>query len=306
MNKKTKKEKGWEEKPTNYLLTREFIYENASKRIQNRINTLGVSRGDVLNSDPLLSNILNNKRTRNNPFLIPDYAFYFKPRKEIKIEGIEYGFLPVLKFRNHQEVLWGNDEEKNKNIEGFHWNLIFDLETTQAELIDKALCCYIPYSKLKAYKKLLADCDDREYALKYFLFDIKEFDNIPIVRKKAIEFLLLVPEYKEKFKKLIYELYEFNSFSGLNKKLETFVKEKFVPLLEDCFINNNTLGMRTKMIIEQDFITMEKLLCLCDRNINDVIKNDELKTQFLINKYSYDYIENLSFIQSQYCLEKTL
>ena len=256
-----------------------------------------------MSGDPVFCNILNNKRAEKNAFLIPDYAMSFSGKGDY---NIKYGLLNEFTFQDKSHVLWGNEEEKEQNLEGFHWNLILDLEKTRTELIEKVLFYYIPYAKLIAYKNVLSGYDDREYVLKYFLFDIKEFDNIPNERKNAINFLLLVPKYKERFKKMIYELYENDSFHCLHNTLKILAEKNYIPMLKECFINNNTLGMRTNMIIEQDFIAMDKLLHLCDENINDVIKNDELKTQLLINKHSFDYIEHISFIQSQYLLEKTL
>lgn len=301
-------------KDNNYEVLAEFFYRKASARIRIKVENSNLKHKEILYPDPKqISRIINNKRQRNNKFLINDSALETTYIDENNIP-VPSGLIPSLNYNSEKEVLWGTDEEITDYVHDL-FILIWDEVCIKNKLIDADfyLCDYVPYAKYSTYWKLLFESDTindprfsfAEYESKMLnfpamFFGIKEdtvLENIDSARSEALEFFYA--RCKDDLLKSFIEFAEENvSFHMLNNKIKNdLIEKRFLPLMEKYKPNASSLGLRVKDLILEDLSYCAALVC--NRNID----NPDYRRQ-LINASS-DYILQLERIQQSSTKKET-
>lgn len=127
----------------------EFFYSAAASRIRLAIKVSGKRQEEIYPPDEkLISKITNNRRGRNNRFLIPD-AVLEHQRPGCATTGLLHG----LGFNSPKEVLWGADSEIDSYLP-LLFKVIWDTipskwNVNKDRTVDKHLLLYdfIPYKK---------------------------------------------------------------------------------------------------------------------------------------------------------------
>ena len=252
----------------------EFIYENCANRIKERKNKLNITSLEIYPcDDKMISKITNNKRTKNNRFLITDRVleYYSKDNKEI------YGIVSKLNFNSKSEVLWGNKKEIQEYLYKLFF-MIFDdlLESSDKNKLEPFFLDYVPYAKYTALYKILFRDEVAKKELKQFSFllayglsedeVINEYLNFLTDKKEIINYL-----YK-KYDKDFYEIFlsfanQVQSFHKIDKIFSDFIEEKFIQMLKTKRDERTSLGIRVYNIILEDISMTEKLLS--NKNYDD-------------------------------------
>ena len=271
----------------------EFFYNKASSRIKERIIKAGLTQEDIYPNDPKqISWIINNKRTKNNRFLITDAVLSSDNEYE------PTGLLPKLSFRNKEEILWGTDEEIT--------SYLFDLFKLLLDEVPKEnnfcqidtelfLCDYVPYAKYSTYWNIL----NSQSFFPAIAFGISEdiiSENMYSARENAFRYLY--SKCKNDFTTIFINFANnTNSFHKINKVFrQKFIDELFIPMLfPEYEPDTSSLGLRVKKLIESDLLLCAPLVWLKVQPENNYISD-------LISASS-EYILALEKIQEDYCSE---
>lgn len=252
----------------------EFIYENCANRIKERKNKINITSLEIYPcDDKMISKITNNKRTKNNRFLITDRVleYYSKDNKEI------YGIVSKLNFNSKSEVLWGNKKEIQEYLYKLFLRIFDDLlESPDKNKLETFFLDYVPYAKYTALYKILFRDEVAKKELKQFSFllayglsedeVINEYLNFLTDKKEIINYL-----YK-KYDKDFYEIFlsfvnQVQSFHKIDKIFSDFIEEKFIQMLKTKIDERTSLGIRVYNIILEDISMTEKLLS--NKNYDD-------------------------------------
>lgn len=272
----------------------DFFYEKTSNRVKERINLNkdGLKQGDIYPDDSaLISQIVNNRRNKNNRYLITPAVI---GNTDDEKEKLEYGLIPKLKFKNRKEVLWGTDEEIKAYLPDLFmllWNEITE------DMVDKELilCDYIPYAKYSTYWKILFDKNNKYPAILYGIYKDDVINRIDFAREKAIYYLY--NKSKIDFEDIFLDFAKSTkSYSKINKVLEReFIYKRFIPMLKQYIPDETSLGLRAKNLINADLSEAPLLIYeYYNKGFNDEIK------KLLINASS-EYIVRLEEIQEKEC-----
>lgn len=264
----------------------DYIYEITSKRIKDRIKSSGLRYQDIYSPDEkLISKIVNNKRGKNNPYLIPRKVLYNDADKC----GLLY--FESLKFKDEHEVLWGTDKDI-KSYAPSIFPLLIDLIESDSEIVfdlETLLCDYVPYAIIRAYWDVFF-CTDHtnprfnfcEYEGKIlnfpaFAYGISEdeiFGSYDCERANAVSFLY--NRCGENYIKIFLEFtYEISSFTKLDKVIKnSLVINKFIPMLTSYMPDASSLGIRVKDMIFEDISYVAPLVY--DREVDNVAFRKEL------------------------------
>lgn len=241
----------------------DFFYLRTSLRVKEKVVASNLRHQDIYpNDSKQISRIINNNRTRNNRFLIPDAVIQSYEDKE------SYGLLKKLDFKSEKELLWGTDEE----IEAYLFEL-FEILWSEVSSeknpynIDAKLYLsdYIPYAKYQTYWDIIFSKENKYPALFYAISEDDVICNIDRVTSEAI--LYLYQKCKHEFQDI------FNTFTKDNKSYhkidrifkEKFIEKKFIPLLEKHEPNASSLGLRVSELINSDLIYCAPLVaCECN------------------------------------------
>lgn len=238
----------------------EFFYAKASKRIADKVNHSKLTHTEIYRNGPKqISWIINNKKTKNNRFLICDAIFEVFD----KDEDNSFGLIPKLKFANRQEILWGNENEILSYLPELFKILWEEVTENDSEYsIDKELylCDYIPYAKYSSYWNILFESNNHYPALFYGLYEDDIVNNLDSARNGAFRYL-----YKKcavPFANIFHQFTATNdSFHKLDKILkEKFIDSLFVSMLNDLKPNEFSLGLRVKNLIYADLSKCAKLI----------------------------------------------
>lgn len=221
----------------------DFFYEKGARRIKLRIKELKITYEDICETDPKqISWIVNNKRTKNNRFLICDTVLY--------------GIKTKLRFANEQEVLWGSKKEIENYLPDFFKLLWDELPDKNSEYqIDKdfILYDYVPYAENSVYYGILSNFEynDSFFAL-YGKPDVDILRNQEIFKQEAFNYLYL--KCAKEFKKIFDEFCSAtNSFHKIDKVFKKeFIDTVFINLIKKNIPDESSLGLRVKNIIEND------------------------------------------------------
>lgn len=174
---------------------------------------------DILLSDSnVVSNIVNNKRYKKNPYLLtPTYAF------EI---------VKNLRFTDSYTLIWGNKIER----ESYFGMLFFEgmnyLLKKETELIEKSLSYYVPY----AY-----DLAIREWKNKYGDGISLLFPNLKIDKDNENSLLamqLLYNHYKEEFFERHANYFSDLYTTKLDKKITNFFETELLDMISNGILFN--------------------------------------------------------------------
>ncbi|EHM87621.1 hypothetical protein [Thomasclavelia ramosa] len=287
----------------------EFIYEKCAFRIKEQKNKLDITALEIYPSDDkMISKITNNKRTKNNRFLITDRVLecYSKDNKE------KYGIVSKLNFNSKSEVLWGDKEEIEKYLQDL-FSMIFNdlLENFDKNELETFFLDYVPYAKYTALNKLLEGKEmaekekrkkvtetNREMKLFSFMmaYGISEDDvivnyyNYYENKEEIIDYLFLIcyKNFKDIFLKFIDNT---DSFHKIDKKFSDFVYGSFILMLEKTTDEKISLGKRVYNLILNDMSMSEKLLS------NENICNSDTNLMRNRIRVSSRYITELEILQ---------
>lgn len=265
----------------------DFFYEKTSNRVKKRKDLYELKQRDIYPDDPKqISWIINNKRTKNNRFLICYAVFGNTDNEELPLK---YGLIPKLKFKNRKEVLWGTDEEIKAYLPDLFmllWNEITE------DMVDKELilCDYVSYAKYSTYWKILFDNGNIYPALFYGIYEDDVVGNIDFARKEAIYYIRNKSkiDFENDFLNFAESTKSFHLIDRVFK--DKFIDKRFIPMLKRFIPDETSLGLRVKDLIDAD---LSKVASLNESGNNDTEKQ-------LINASS-KYIVKLEEIQEKEC-----
>lgn len=197
----------------------EEIYRMISQRVKYRKKAKKMQNIDILLSDSnVVSNIVNNKRYKKNPYLLtPTYAF------EI---------VKNLRFTDSYTLIWGNKIER----ESYFGMLFFEgmnyLLKKETELIEKSLSYYVPY----AYNLAI-----REWKNKYGDGISLLFPNLKIDKDNENSLLamqLLYNHYKEEFFERHANYFSDLYTTKLDKKITNFFETELLDMISNGILFN--------------------------------------------------------------------
>ena len=181
----------------------EEIYRMISQRVKYRKKDKKLQNIDILLSDPnVVSNIVNNKRYKKNPYLLTP-AFAFEIVKN-------------MKFTDSYTLIWGNKMERESYFGMLFFTGMNYLLKKETRLIKKSLSYYVPY----AY-----DLAIREWENKYGDGISLLFPNFKIDKDNENSLLamqLLYKYYKEDFFERHTNYFSDLYTTKLDKKINNF------------------------------------------------------------------------------------
>ena len=281
----------------------EFFYTRASDRVRTKVEISNKTHSEIYKTDPkLISRIINNRRTRVNPFLIPYAVISSEIKQEHSSENLNIGLLNQLDFNTIKEILWGTDEEiKNYLPDLFKllWDELPDKDSKYQIDKDFILCDYVPYAENSVYYRILSNFEynDSFFAL-YGKPDVDVLHNQEIFKQEAFNYLYL--KCAKKFEKIFNNFCSAtDSFHKIDIVLKTeFIDTVFVNLIKKNIPDESSLGLRIKTIIENDLAQSADLII--KHRMTGII--DELRKKLINAASTYalilkeiqeDMIENL-------------
>lgn len=251
----------------------EEIYRMISQRVKYRKKAKKMQNIDILLSDSnVVSNIVNNKRYKKNPYLLtPTYAF------EI---------VKNLRFTDSYTLIWGNKIER----ESYFGMLFFEgmnyLLKKETELIEKSLSYYVPY----AY-----DLAIREWKNKYGDGISLLFPNLKIDKDNENSLLamqLLYNHYKEEFFERHANYFSDLYTTKLDKKITNFFETELLDM-----ISNGILFNRGKEFFD---LILQNLSLTAEMTIDSLPGDDSKFHQQLDFSKSVDtFIKSMIHYQEQ-------
>lgn len=272
----------------NIEIIMDFFYERASKRIKGKINSSNLNHSKIYSRDyKQISWIINNKRTKNNRFLITNAVLYNTDES-----GKAIGLLPMLEFKSKQEILWGTKEEISEYLPDLFellWNEI--TKENNDYQIDKNLflCDYVPYAKYNTYWDILFSKNNIYPAIAYGIREDDIIENYDNAEREAFKFLY--NKCKDDFSKIFNAFIDkTTSFNKIDKVFQkSFIEKLFIPMLNKFKPDGNSLGLRVKNLIECDLSHCASLIYE-----NSSTRNEYF---FKLNRASSTYILALEDIQ---------
>lgn len=280
----------------------DFIFKITANRVKEHIISSNLRYKDVYEPDEkLICRIINNKRGKNNPYLIPDAVFYN--------HAYNCGLLGKNLFSNKHEVLWGNPEEI-KSYAPSLFPLLIDMITSDFSYdfdVENLLCDYVPYAISRAYWDILFSTDHEnarfhfcEYddkilnfpAIAYGFSEDELFENFDTVRDNAISFLYNRCEID--FIELFIDFTNNTlSFKKLDKVInDSLIKNRLFPMLNKYIPDASSLGLRVRNLIYEDVSYIAPLV------FQRKLDNPTLRAELVIA--SLDYAAKLEKIQATY------
>lgn len=251
----------------------EEIYRMISQRVKYKKKAKKMQNIDILLSDSnVVSNIVNNKRYKKNPYLLtPTYAF------EI---------VKNLRFTDSYTLIWGNKIER----ESYFGMLFFEgmnyLLKKETELIEKSLSYYVPY----AY-----DLAIREWKNKYGDGISLLFPNLKIDKDNENSLLamqLLYNHYKEEFFERHANYFSDLYTTKLDKKITNFFETELLDM-----ISNGTLFNRGKEFFD---LILQNLSLTAEMTIDSLPGDDsKFHPQIDFSKSVDTFIKSMIHYQEQ-------
>lgn len=168
----------------------------------------------------MISKILNNKRTLNNPYLIPP-AY-----TELLVQ--------LLEVDNIGELLWGKDVDYAGDILSMLMKEVLDKHSEHKERLKQALLEDVQYAKYAAVN----NCSWYWEKLEIELRDSVE-DDLEKMQKSAIERF----SHLYGFDYVLFDYLNKNEgLSKLNKCIDTFIDKILIPLLSNINSDDTYFG----------------------------------------------------------------
>ena len=251
----------------------EEIYRMISQRVKYRKKAKKMQNIDILLSDSnVVSNIVNNKRYKKNPYLLtPTYAF------EI---------VKNLRFTDSYTLIWGNKIER----ESYFGMLFFEgmnyLLKKETELIENSLSYYVPH----AY-----DLAIREWENKYGNGISLLFPNLKIDKDNENSLLamqLLYNHYKEEFFERHANYFSDLYTTKLDKKINNFFETELLDM-----ISNGKLFNRGKEFFD---LILQNLSLTAEMTIDSLPGDDsKFHPQLDFSKSVDTFIRSMIHYQEQ-------
>ena len=225
----------------------DFLYKKISSRAKkNKNKNPQLTNEQIYGSNPAIaSNIINNKRTDNNPYLVPGRMVSHGDSKINQAEKIAEN----LGFYSLNDFLWGTKKEFMLYSGAFFNVLIQDAllyaEEKDIEIIQKALCFYAPYSRLHAYNRLKKNCYYKSLDFNY------EDKDEPDDYYSAVARLYI--NIKDDFINEYIEYFYNKSTLKLNSTVSTFVSERLIYVFLFLFQMHQLLQFFLILILNQMF-----------------------------------------------------
>ena len=188
-----------------YEKTAELIYERISRRAKlcKKINP-ELTNSDIYSRNPsVASNILNNNRTNNNPYLVPGRMFTDENERINQATFISKN----LGFSSVNNFLWGNKDEFESYSGIFFRELICEAliyaDNETKEIIIKALCFYAPYTLLHTYEELIKK---DYYKSLEFEYD-PQYEDIDFYSALSRLFIMIKEPFVEKYFNILFLIF---------------------------------------------------------------------------------------------------
>lgn len=278
----------------NFDNTIKGFYQACTKRVDARRKQMKLPQIAVYRKDKsLVSHFFHCKTTKNNPYLITKEFINGKDEA-----GIPIGCIPILKFKNEIEVLWGTDNEIQRNLPVIFLNIMQDLlkcESKDVIDVNAVLYDYVPYAKYSTFYTI-KHRDNISLLTNYGIYDetVSTF-NMALYQHRAINYLYSKDDFRNSFESTFCQFVkETLTFTKIDKALENnYIKPIFIPLLEKELPSETSLGLRTKILIENDISKAKNLILQANKHHTE--PSSEL-IKMLINASS-TYIVKLEEIQ---------
>lgn len=235
----------------------EFFYKRVSDRVREKVKNSNKTYAEIYKTDTkLISRIVNNKRTRVNPFLVTDAVVSSSIKDEQSGAYIKVGLLHILDFENEKEILWGTDEEIKSYLPKLFkllWGELTNEDLEKQTSKDFILCDYVPYAENRTYYNLLfSNKHCGPFLTLYGRYEDDIIDKYEAVEEAAIDYLYFkcAKDFENLFNSFCSKT---NSFHKIDKTLkDEFIYKGFIDLIKQNIPNEHSLGIRVKTIIESD------------------------------------------------------
>ena len=190
----------------------EEIYRMISQRVKYRKKDKKLQNIDILLRDPnVVSNIVNNKRYKKNPYLLTP-AFAFEIVKN-------------MKFTDSYTLIWGNRMERESYFGMLFFTGMNYLLKKETELIEKSLSYYVPF----AYDLAIREWENRYgdgISLLFPSFKIEKGNE-----KSLLAMQLLYKYYKEDFFERHTNYFSDLYTTKLDKKINNFFETELLDMV---------------------------------------------------------------------------
>ena len=177
----------------------EEIYRMISQRVKYRKKDKKLQNIDILLSDPnVISNIVNNKRYKKNPYLL---------------------------FTDSYTLIWGNKMERESYFEMLFFTGMNYLLKKETELIEKSLSYYVPF----AYDLAIREWENRYgdgISLLFPSFNIEKGNE-----KSLLAMQLLYNHYKEEFFERHANYFSDLYTTKLDKRINNFFETELLDMI---------------------------------------------------------------------------
>lgn len=256
----------------------QFFYKRASERIRRKVESSGKTHAEIYAKDPKqISRIINNRRTRINPFLITDAIIDNYAKNDEESDYVKIGLLHNLGFDTVKQILWGSDDEIDEYLPHLFellWNELPDNDSFYQ--VDKRwiLCDYVPYAEYVTYWELLFAPSNRFTALEFGKKEDDIVNNIDLAEQEAFSYFYSKCEkgFKEAFHKFSSDTTSFHKIDKVFK--EGFIDKIFVEMIKKNAPDEYSLGLRVRNLIINDLSLVPHLVYDFQRagNIDEITK----------------------------------
>lgn len=237
-------------------LVLEFFYERASKRVKEKVEKSNLTFAQIYKPDhKQISRIINNRRNRNNRFLICDAVIQNDIENPETGKYETYGLKKKLGFKDEKEILWGTDTEINNYIFDLFkllFTIVSDIDAPYNINRELFLCDYIPYAENSTYWNILFSSQNRYPAFAYGIREDTVIAEIDSARDNALIFLYqkCKNEFHSSFNRFADETKSFHKIDKVFK--ENFIEKIFIPMLKKYTPDSSSLGLRVRDLILLD------------------------------------------------------
>lgn len=277
-----------------YEKTAELIYERISRRAKlcKKLNS-ELTNSDIYSRNPsVASNILNNNRTNNNPYLVPGRMFTDENERINQATFISKN----LGFSSVNNFLWGNKDEFESYSGIFFRELICEAliyaDNETKEIIIKALCFYAPYTLLHTYEELIKK---DYYKSLEFEYD-PQYEDIDFYSALSRLFIMVKEPFVEKYIDFFYG----KTTLKLNNKIEQFAVNEVTQIIKEYIENDKSFGKTFQSVSET--ITQYMSDDVIDNLPDDILSDSDKKiieTHKIYVDESFKYFKKLEALQEE-------
>ena len=251
-----------------YPLTIRFIYSTCAQRLKKRKLSLSLVDAEIAEGvydRKVVNRIMNNTRSRNNPYLIP--PAYVKPLAE------------ELGLESDYELFWGdmNNEDFTESLfcklvtdilDESDWNENYwdepywSKNIARVDMIQKVLLDDVAYAKVFPSLGSRYEYESPEgiyYPLSPLAY-VNDDEQVPPSERKQVRQNAIIRLYRntrpvEMFRAFFEEVNsrgENRGFSKLDKRLDGFVDKSLMPFMNEHKPGEDSLGLRVYGIVSVD------------------------------------------------------